>query len=377
MSRLPEFIRANAERILSEWEKFARGLPAGGSMDIAALRDHAAAMLESIARDLETPKPSKEQAEEAKGNTGTGEEAAAAQGHGAARAERGFTVGEMVAEFRALRATVIGLWTEQQGQITRADLDEMARFHEAIDQTIAESITRYTGELNRSKDRFLAILGHDLRNPLGAISMSAAYMLESGALGEPSVGTVKVIAKSATRMNQMVGDLIDFARGQFGQGIPIERADTDVGRVVNDVVAEIAASYPKARLHVDANGALLGNWDSTRLAQALTNLVANAVQHGSSEFPINVAAHGMPDEVVLSVQNQGPIIPRERLNQILAGTGPTDVARVDAERLGLGLYIAGQIIRAHGGSIDASSSPESGTIFTMHLPRQQSGGSTQ
>ena len=377
MSRLPEFIRDNAERILSEWEKFARGLPSGGSMDYAALRDHAAAMLESIAHDLETPKPRKEQAEEAKGKTGTGDEAAAAQGHGAARAERGFTVGEMVAEFRALRATVIGLWTAQQSQITRADLDEMTRFHEAIDQTIAESITRYTGELNRSKDRFLAILGHDLRNPLGAISMSAAFMLESGALGEPNAGTVKVIARSAKRMNQMVGDLIDFARGQFGQGIPIVRAETDVGKVVSDVVAEIAASYPKARVHVDTNGELLGNWDSTRLAQALTNLVANAVQHGSSEFPINVAAHGMPDEVVLAVQNQGPIIPHERLSQILDGTGPTDVARADAERLGLGLYIAGLIIKAHGGSIDATSSANAGTIFTMHLPRQQSGGSTQ
>jgi len=340
-------------------------------MDIAALRDHAAAMLENIARDLEKPKPREEQAEEAKGKTGMGDEAAAAQGHGAARAERGFTVGEMVAEFRALRATIIRLWTEQDSQITLADLDEMVRFHEAIDQAIAESITRYTLELNRSKDRFLAILGHDLRNPLSAISMSAAYVLETGELGEAAAGTVNVIARSAGRMNQMVGDLIDFARGQFGQGMPIVRAEMDLGKVVKDTVAEISASYPNARVTLDANGELLGNWDATRLAQALNNIIANAVQHGSRGVPINVAVQGMRDEVVLSVQNQGPVIPSERLTDILDGSAPTDAASADAEHLGLGLYIAGQVVKAHGGSIDATSSAEGGTIFTMHVPRQQ------
>ena len=371
MSRLPEFIRVNAERILSEWETFARNLPSGGSMDIAALRDHAASMLESIARDLETPKPHEERAEEAKGKTGSGDEvSAAAQGHGAARAKRGFSVGEMVAEFRALRASVMRLWTKQQGEIAHADLDDTAKFHQAIDQAIAESITQYTRELNRSKDRFLAILGHDLRNPLSAISMSAAFMLESGSLPEPTAGTTKVIARSAARMNQMVGDLIDFARGQFGQGMPIVRAETDLGKVVHDAVAEIAASFPKARVELDASGELHGSWDSTRLAQALTNLIANAVHHGSGDFPIHVSARGLPDEVVLSVRNQGPVVPPERLNQILDGTGPGDAAGGDAEHLGLGLYIAGEIVKAHGGNIDASSSADGGTVFAMHLPRQ-------
>ena len=171
-------------------------------------------------------------------------------------------------------------------------------------------------------------------------------------------------------MNQMVGDLIDFARGQFGQGMPIVRAETDLGKVVHDAVAEIAASFPKARVESDASGELHGSWDSTRIAQALTNLIANAVHHGSGDFPINVSARGMPDEVVLSVRNQGPVVPPERLNQILDGSGPTDAAGGDAEHLGLGLYIAGEIVKAHGGSIEASSSADGGTVFAMHLPRQ-------
>jgi len=371
MSRLPVFIRDNTERILSEWETFARDLPAGGSMDIAALRDHAAGMLDGVARELETPKPREEQAEEAKGKTDTGDQTSdAAQSHGAARAERGFTVGEMVAEFRALRATVIRLWTEQQGEIAGADLDDTAKFHQAIDQAIAESITRYSRELNRSKDRFLAILGHDLRNPLSAISMSAKFMLETGDIREPTISGINMIVRSAARMNQMVGDLLDFARAQFGQGIPISRGKMDARKVVDEVVAEVAASHPKARVHVDASGQLHGNWDSIRLAQALTNLILNAVQHGSSEAPINVAARGLPNEVVLSVENQGPVIPAEKLERIFGVTGQDLTDRAAGDHLGLGLYITSEIIKAHGGTIDANSSDED-TVFTVHLPRQQ------
>jgi signal transduction histidine kinase len=371
MSRLAVFIRDNTEHILAEWETFARSLPSGGSMDIAALRDHAASMLEGIARDLETPKPQAEQAEEAKGKTDTGDDAStAAQGHGAARAERGFTVGEMVAEFRALRATVIRLWTAQQGEIAKTDLDDTANFHEAIDQAIAESITRYSRELNRSKDRFLAILGHDLRTPLNAISMSASFILETGDVREPTTSGINMIARSAERMNQMVGDLLDFARAQFGRGIPITPEKMDARKVVDDVVAEVSASHPEARVHVDTSGELHGNWDSTRLAQALTNLVANAVQHGSSETPIDVTARGLPNEVVLSVRNRGPVIPAEKLSHIFGMTGQDHTDRAAGDHLGLGLYITSEIVKAHGGTIDASSSAKDGTAFTARLPRQ-------
>jgi signal transduction histidine kinase len=369
MSRLAAFIRDNTEHILSEWETFARSLPEGGSMNTAALRDHAAAMLEGIARDLERPQTPGEHAQEAKGKTDAGDDAsAAAQGHGAGRAERGFSVAEMVAEFRALRATVIRLWTEQQGEIAGADLDDASRFHEAIDQAIAESITQYTRELNRSKDRFLAILGHDLRTPLNAITMSANFVLETGERREPTIRLMKTIVRSAKRMNQMVGDLLDFARGQFGQGIPIVRGETDARRVVDEVVAEVAASNPKARVHVEATGDLHGQWDSTRLAQALTNLITNAVQHGSSESPVNVAAHGMRGEVAISIHNRGPVIPAGQLNRFFGGVGQDNAERAGGEHLGLGLYIVHEIVKAHGGTVAAMSSTE-GTTFAIHLPR--------
>jgi signal transduction histidine kinase len=371
MPTLSNFIGDNTEQILSEWETFARSLPMGDSMDIVALRDHAREMLRCIAHDLETPQTSREAADKAKGKTDAdGVQApTAAQEHGAGRAGSGFTVAQMVAEFRALRASVIRLWTSQQGEVGVADLEDMTRFNEAIDQSIAESITRYTADIGESKERFLAILGHDLRTPLGAIMTSARFMLDTGALGEPYLSLVARIASSAGRMNQMVADLLDFTRTRFGDGIPIARAEMDVRKMVHDVVSEVTASSPSSTVQIESSGELRGQWDSDRLKQALTNLVGNAVQHGSSKSPIKVSARGAPDEVVISVHNDGPIIPKEQLGEIFQAMKQAKADGARDSHLGLGLYIVDRIVTAHGGSVAVRSSEEQGTTFTVRLPR--------
>jgi signal transduction histidine kinase len=372
MQRLPDFIRENTEQILSEWETFARSLPMGGSMDIAALRDHAKDMLGVIARDLETLQTQRQETDKAQGKADANGRTAltAAQEHGAGRANSGFDVEQMVSEFRALRASVIRLWTSQRREIGAADLDDMTRFNEAIDQAIAESIVRHTYEIGQSKERFLAILGHDLRTPLGAIITSTSFMLDTGELGEPHLTLVTRMASSAKRMNQMVVDLLDFTRTRFGDTIPIEREAMDLEKVIHDVVAEVAASYPSSVVQIETSGELCGDWDSDRLAQALTNLVGNAVHHGLDGSPVKVNARGEPNEVVISVQNEGPVIPEEQFSRIFAAMtrGASGVAR-DRRHLGLGLYITDKIVTTHGGSIDVRSSEEQGTTFTVHLPR--------
>src|SRR5687768_3261804 len=311
---LAEFIRNNTEAILSEWETFARSLPTGETMDIAALRDHAKAMLGVIALDLESPQTSREQSDKAAGKSDAGGRAAptAAQEHGAGRAESGFTVEAMVAEFRALRASVVRLWAKQVGDACVADLEDLTRFNEAIDQAIAESITRFTQEIGQSKERFLAILGHDLRTPLGAIITSSTFMLEKGDIPEPNLKLVTGIASSARRMNQMVSDLLDFTRTRFGDTIPITRAPMDLSPMIQGIASEVGASHPGSTVRVETKGDLRGNWDVERLTQALTNLVANAVQHGDAKEPINIVARGESDEVIIAVQNHGPVIPAER-----------------------------------------------------------------
>lgn len=372
MPRLAQFIRDNSERILQEWETFARGMPVGGTMDVAALRDHAAQMLEVIAKDLDAPQSAVQQDTKARGRADADRRTTltAAQEHGAGRADSGFSVAQMVAEFRALRASVTRLWLNHDRQKAATDIEDLIRFNEAIDQAIAESITRYSGAIGESKERFLAILGHDLRTPLGAVITSTRFMLDTAELPEPHLTLVTRIASSARRMNQMVEDLLDFTRTRFGDSIPIVRATVDLRRIVTDVASEIGTTYPDSSVQVETSGDLRGQWDGDRLAQALTNLIGNAVQHGAPESPIRVHARGLPKEVQVSIHNDGPFIPKEQLANLFDAMerARSDGAR-DKRHLGLGLYIVQKIVSAHGGSIEVNSTRDQGTTFTVHLPR--------
>jgi signal transduction histidine kinase len=199
--RLSRFIRANAETILAEWETFARSLPGGGTMDVAALRDHAKEMLLVIAADLERSQTDSAQDAKARGERDAGETrgTTAAQEHGAGRAGSGFTVGQMVAEFRALRASVTRLWLTEDAGGARTDLTDLIRFNEAIDQAIAESVSQYSQSVGRTQERFLAILSHDLRSPLGAIIMATRFMLDAGGLEEPNHTLLTRASSSARR----------------------------------------------------------------------------------------------------------------------------------------------------------------------------------
>ena len=376
--RLSDFITANREPILAEWEAFARTCtPASAPMDITALRDHANEMLTVIAADLRTPQTRGEQSDKSMGNAPDDGSAlpTAAEEHGAGRAESGFTMEQMVSEYRALRASVIRLWIRAQGEITPENVEELTRFNEAIDQALAESVSRYTEELDHSKEMFLAILGHDLRTPLGVVFTSARFMLETEELDEPHLTLTKRISNSATRMVHLVGDLLDFTRSRLGGGIPVTRAPMNMGKVVHDVVDEMSAAHPERVIRVDARGELLGDWDCPRISQALSNLLGNALEHGSTGTDVTVEVSDDDDEVTIAIHNQGPPIPADRLNGIFnpmkprepegkAPAGPTG-------NLGLGLYIADRIVHAHNGIISVDSSQERGTTFTVHLPRRE------
>jgi signal transduction histidine kinase len=374
--RLADFIVKNREPILADWEAFARTCgPASGSMDISTLRDHAGEMLTVITADLKTPQDKHEQAEKSKGNAPDEEpdKKTAAEKHGAGRAESGFTTDQMVSEYRALRASVIRLWTKAQGELTSAELEDLTRFNEAIDQSLAESITRYTQDLDHSKEMFLAILGHDLRTPLGAVMMSAEFMLETKELKEPHLTLASRIVSSSKRMNQMIGALLDFTRSRLGGGIPIVRTEVDMGKVVHDVVNEISAAHPDRPIKVDARGALRGEWDCPRISQLLSNLISNAVEYGSAGTIVTVDVQADDKEITIAVHNQGDVIPPDELRGIFNPMKRSEAGSAAAGgasgNLGLGLYIADRIVHAHKGRIEVESSEDRGTTFTVHLPR--------
>jgi signal transduction histidine kinase len=375
--RLSEFMLSHREQILSEWVAFAQSCLANAdSMDLDMLRDHAGEMLDTIAADLNTPQTKSEQTDKSEGKSDADPDPetpdTAAQEHGAARADSGFTVEHMVSEYRALRASVIRLWIAAAGELTRADLDDLVRFNEAIDQALAESTTRFTQDLDQSKDIFVAMLGHDLRTPLGAIIGSAHALVNAKELPGGLLKRASLILSSSQRMNALVGDLLDFTRSRLGRGIPIVRADVDLGKVGQQTVEEIVALHPLRVVNFEASGALQGQWDRARISQALSNVINNAVQHGSDKTPINVTIRGEADEVRLSVHNQGPIIPPNEVEKIFHPMHRIDGDKPIAPRdnLGLGLYITERIVSAHGGTVGVESVEAKGTTFTIHLPRR-------
>ena len=378
--RLADFILANREPILTEWEAFARTCaPSGPPMDVAALRDHADAMLRVIAADLATPQGGFAQAEKSKGrapDAGDDHVPTAAEEHGSGRALSGFTVAQMVAEYRALRASVIRLWTASERSLDASHVDDLTRFNEAVDQSLAESVLRFQEDVELSKETFLAILGHDLRTPLGAIQTSAAFLLETAVLEDVERTLLARIAGSATRSVTMVGDLLDFTRSRLGDGIPVTRAEMDLGKVVRDVVDEVAAAHPDRPIRVDTRVDQRGRWDAARLRQALGNLISNAVQHGAAGTTVTVDVQGADDEVTVAVHNRGSVIPAEQLDGIFNPMTPRRAPRPGNARgptgsLGLGLYIAERIVHAHDGSIAVASTEADGTTVTVRLPRAE------
>jgi signal transduction histidine kinase len=373
--RLGQFITGSSKQIIAEWSEFARTcIPVGTMMDVEQRRDHIEGMLKAIALDLDTPQTKRQQAEKSKGSDdGDLDGHTAATSHGTDRAATGFTPAQMVSEFRALRASVLRLWSEQQDEISRANLQELTRFNEAIDQLLAESIAKYAQDAARSKDLFLGVLGHDLRNPLGAIMGSASAMMTQEGPDWPHVRTASRILNSGRRMVGMIDDLVDFTRTRLGDGIPVVRAAMDMETICRQAIDEITAFHPRCVVHFEASGQLRGEWDAGRIAQALSNLVGNAYQHGLADSAVEVALRGERDRVVLTVHNRGGAIAKSELQDVFNPFRQLDADRAgsasrDLRSAGLGLYIVHAIVVAHQGTIEVESG-KSGTTFTMTLPR--------
>ena len=197
-------------------------------------------------------------------------------------------------------------------------------------------------------------------------------MLETNELKEPHLTLSSRIVSSTTRMNQMVGALLDFTRSRLGGGIPIATENMNMGKIVHDVVNEISAARPDRKIEVDARGSLKGKWDCARMSQVLTNLIDNALEHGSDGTAVKVDVQGDEKEISVAIHNRGAAIPEDQLDGIFNAMKRQGVAEKSdgpSANLGLGLYIADQIVHAHKGRIDVESSEKLGTTFTVRLPR--------
>jgi len=373
--RLAQLITDNLEELLVEWEAFALSLLSPGQkMTSLALRDHATQILKAIAEDIESNQTDLEQAYKSKGFVPIADATrTAAMTHGALRYLAGFDLRQLAAEFRALRASVLHLWLKRGGDNGSA-FYQMTRFNESIDQALAESIANYSDEVARSRDTFLAILGHDLRSPLTAIANSSLYLGSPGLLpaGEP-LDAVRRINRSTAKMGSMIKDLLEYTRTRLGHAIPVSPRAGSMEQICRSALDEIRAVHPERIFRLETSGELEGRFDSERLQQVLSNLLNNAVQHGAPSEPITLRAYGEPDEITVQVRNHGRPIPASQLQVIfdplvqVASASASDDADA-ADNLGLGLYICREIVTMHGGTMRAESS-ERGTVFSAHLPR--------
>jgi signal transduction histidine kinase len=380
---LAQFINANIDSILTEWEAFALTLqPAAETMTALALRNHAKEILQAMARDIELAQTDAQQSDKSKGWAPVleGAETAAAT-HGALRHLVGFDLRQLAAEYRALRASVVRLWLAHLTTTQDAAFIEVTRFNEAVDQALAESIARYSDEVGRSRDTFLAILGHDLRSPLSAVSMSAQYLATSGKVGSEEQAAVTRINQSVLTMSLMIRDLLEYTRTRLGKGIPVAPLPYDLAHICEAAHDEVQAAHPDCVFDLELSGDLRGQFDPARLGQVLSNLLNNAVQHGGEDLPITLRASGKPGAVVIHVMNQGAAIPTDALQVIFnplvqfQSEDPAAPAPLSTS-LGLGLFIAREIVVAHGGRLRVESSEAAGTVFTIELPRTFEGRST-
>ena len=361
--QLSGFIDQHMDEIVAEWEAFAHTLlPAAATMTSLALRDHARPILQAIAKEIQSDKV------QDKSTGGT-----AATTHGALRHLSGFNLLQLGSEYRALRASVIKLWRSHLAKEHHGALDDLARFNESVDQALAESIASYADELARSRDTFLAILGHDLRSPLAAVSMSGHYLSNAGLLGgKQELQAVARIQRGAAKMDAMIRDLLEYTKTRLGRGIPVVRAPCNIGRICEGVVEEMRSGHPGRVFRLGISGELDGLFDSARLEQVFGNLLNNAVQHGAEDSPVILEAHGAPDAISVQVTNYGPAIPADALQVIFNPLVqvPTTGDERNSGSLGLGLFIARNIVQGHGGTLEVESSDAGGTVFTARLPRR-------
>jgi PAS domain S-box-containing protein len=239
------------------------------------------------------------------------------------------------------------------------DITEQKRAQDELSQALA------------FRERMMGILGHDLRNPVGAVRVLASLLLRRGDLLEAARESVLEIERAGKRMLEMIGTLLDFTESRFKGKLPVAPVPMDIHEMCHSLVKELSAAEPDRTIELEVDGDGAGTWDPARLAQVVSNLVANGLKHGEAHGPVHVSVAGGDEDVTLKVTNQGPALAPELMATLFEPfcrrADPRDASH--ARGLGLGLYIARQIVDAHGGAITVESTREQGTTFTVRLPR--------
>lgn len=372
--KLTLFIKNHKKDISKEWVKYAReNIEGMNKRQLEDVKDHVSQMLDRIVESMETLETDVQQEEKSKGRKNMEpDESKAANRHGEQRADVGFNIIELSSEFRALRASILRLWElHSKAEKIDPDFQDMIRFNEAIDELWMISLERFDNKVEESKNWFIGILGHDLRNPLAAISGIQSILKLSKNLSEKEKSLIGRSDSSVKRMKELINNLLELTNLRLGSGITINRSPVDLSEQSEKIVQEIQLSYPEAELIIETPGPVQGNWDVVRLDQLMTNLITNALRHGKPGGPVTVRVSAKDNDAIFKVYNEGTPVPEKIKNMVSKGFSDKlnrDPTKKDS--YGLGLYIVKAIVDGHKGHINLESSKEAGTTFTITLPRK-------
>ena len=350
MSKLSQLLRVERDAIVAEWIHRVREVPDATDMPAPVLMNNVPQIIDEIAECLDK-----------RGACRPGLDALPTL-HALDRYKIGFDIRSVLAEYRILRQVIL-----ESIRDLPADRVEEAFLHDLLDRAIGDGVEHFAFERDRAREIFVGMLGHDLRNPLGAISMAAQALLQDADRLDPIHRRLaKRILGSATRIERMADDLLDFTRGRIGGGVPIAVQPVDLGEIIRDVTEEFNEAFPDRTVRAEVDGDdLAGEWDRDRLAQVVSNLIANALEHGDD--PIEATARGENGKVLIEVRNHGEL-PADAVGRVFDPFVSLAPARQGRRGLGLGLYIVREIARAHGGTVEASSG-DGTTAFRVILPR--------
>ncbi len=228
-------------------------------------------------------------------------------------------------------------------------------------------------ETTKIRDQFIGILGHDLRSPLNAITVAAAVLRDDETLSDENLMLARVIRDSGRRMSDLIENTLDLTRSQVGGGIRLSPSHNNLGEVCLQVINELRVSHAAREIIFEAHGDGHAHFDESRAAQALSNLLSNALQYGAPDQPVRLTLHSNESDIFIEIHNGGEPIPPAKHESLFdpfkRGALPSEEA-MNSQGLGLGLYITREILSAHGGAISLTSD-ENGTTFSTRWPRHQ------
>lgn len=308
--RLSDFITTHLEPILQEWENFARTVHTSmPPLDVPRLRNHAAQILKTVAQDLRTHQTVRQEFEKSQGRGPQSEHDTAAQTHAVKRLMDGFTLDQMVSEYRALRSSVLRLWLSQGYSAEEHQVADIIRFNEAVDQALTESIATYGREVETTRKRVLGVLGHDLRSPLGAVMIASEMLSKKSEPGSRQAALAIQIGSSTKRATAIVNDLLDLARSNLTSGMALNLEKVELTQLCMSVVSEIQTAEPRARILCATVEPITGHFDTGRVEQVFSNLIGNAVHHGDLQRPVQIELVSNGLNMTFTVQNWGELIP--------------------------------------------------------------------